>query len=133
MSMIEQSAAMPLLVEACPSFSEQWQEHLAENGSDLAYVAAGEFARHLLHLYRSNDSFSLSAVGAAIERLHIEGSPSVKEFATIGVLEGVQNVWSHSNIDPELFVPFLGPVSQRWWNGLNKFWSGKVPHVNADA
>lgn len=127
--MIQQDEAMPLLVEACPSFQEEWLRHVQEHGDELLYMAAGAFANHLLSLYQANDLSSFAAVAAAIERLHTQGSPWVKEFATIGVLEGIQNVWSHSSVDPEAFADFLLPESRRWWEGLNRFWSGKAPSV----
>lgn len=131
--MIEQYEAMPLLVEACPSFSDAWLEHLQENGNELLYVAAGSFAHHLLSLCQENKLSSFPAIAAAIERLHTEGSPWVKEFATVGILEGIQNVWSHSPIDPDRFSFFLLPESQRWWKSLNNFWSGKASHAARDA
>jgi hypothetical protein len=129
--MIEQQAAMEILVEACPSFEAAWREHLQEHGNDLLYVAVGTFANHLLALHQANDESSFQAVGAAIERLHVEGSAWVKEFATIGVLEAIQNAWLNSQADPEVFYRFLGPESQRWWKSLNDFWSGKSPYVGA--
>lgn len=131
--MIQQDEAMPLLVEACPSFQKKWLEHVQEHGNELPYAAAGAFAEHLLALYQANDLSSFAAVAAAIERLHIHGSPWVKEFATIGVLEGIQNVWSHSPTDPESFARFLLPESRRWWEGLNRFWSGKATSVEPDT
>jgi hypothetical protein len=131
--MIEQHEAMPLLVEACPSFTEEWLEHMQEHENDLLYVAAGSFAHHLLALYQEINVSSFPAVAAAIERLHIEGSPWVKEFATTGVLESIQNVWSHSPINPERFALFLLPEGRRWWDGLNNFWSGTAPQVTRDA
>ncbi|MBK1614719.1 hypothetical protein CKO44_14690 [Rubrivivax gelatinosus] len=131
--MIQQTEVMSLLLKACPGFSEAWAEHLREHGNDLLYVAAGSFARHLLSLHESGQLSLLPAAGEAIEQLHVNGSPWVKEFATIGLLEGIQNVWSHCNADPEFFRQFLGPESQRWWVGLNKFWSGQAPRVQADG
>ncbi|WP_341675499.1 hypothetical protein [Niveibacterium sp. SC-1] len=131
--MIEQHEAMQLLVEACPSFSEEWLAHLQEHGNELLYVAAGAFAEHLLSLHQAGNLSSFPAVASAIERLHTEGSPWVKEFATIGVLEGIQNVWSCSPTDLERFTLFLLPESQAWWKGLNSFWSGKAPYVAQDA
>lgn len=127
--MIEQFEAIPLLVTACPSFIDGWDEHIKTHGHDLAYVAASAFARHLFALYQAGKITEFPAVAVAIERLHIEGSPQVKEFATIGILEGVQNVWSNNNADPEQFQRFLGPESQRWWLSLNDFWSGKKTYV----
>ena len=91
--MIDQLDAMPLLVEACPSFADGWADHLSHHGSDLPYTAAGDFASHLFALHQAGDTSSFPAVAAAIERLHTEGSLWVKEFATIGVLEDVQNVF----------------------------------------
>lgn len=122
---------MPLLLEACPSFEEAWQEHVHDNGSGLLYVAAGTFARHLLSLYRSGELSSLAAVGTAIERLYSEGSPWVEELATVGLLEGIQNVWFNSGANPEDFTPFLGRHSRTWWNGLDRFWSGDARNVRA--
>jgi hypothetical protein len=131
--MIEQHEAMAVLLEACPSFEEAWHEHVRDYGNDLLYVAAGDFAAHLLSLFQAKDASSFPAVGAAIERLHVEGSPWVREFVTIGVLEGIQNVWSNATTDPEHFRYFLGQESRKWWEGLNNFWSGKVPIVRAEG
>lgn len=131
--MIQQAQVMPLLLGACPTFSAAWGEHVQEHGDDLLYVAAGSFANHLLSLFQSGQSSALAAVGAVVEELHVSGSPWVREFATIGLLEGIQNVWSNNNTDPESFRQFLGPESQRWWAGLNNFWSGQSPRVQADG
>jgi hypothetical protein len=131
--MIEQSEVGPLLVEACPAFAEEWRSHVAEHGNDLLYVAAGDFARHLLLVHQRGEVAPLVAAARVIEQLHREGSPWVKEFATIGILEGVQNVWSNNQVDPERFAEHLLPESQRWWRGLNKFWSGQASVVRADG
>ena len=131
--MIEKKDAMQILVDACPSFRESWSAHVGEHRNDLLYVAAGEFASHLLLLQEGQVISELRAVGKAIERLHVEGDSWVKEFATIGVLEGIQNAWSHSAADLQSFVSYLGPESLRWWNGVNEFWQGKVPYVRAEG
>lgn len=131
--MIEQHEALPLLAEACPSFNEYWQEHLQEYGNALLYVAAGALSDHLLHLFRKDDLSSFPAVAAALESFHVEGSAWVKEFATVGVLEAIQNVWLNSLIDPSVFAAFLLPESRRSWDLLNLFWSGDAPPVFPDA
>lgn len=131
--MIDQAESMPLLLSACPSFARSWGEHQEEYGNAVPYVAAGSFAQHLLELHVANERSSFTKVAAAIERLHLEGTPWVKEFATIGVLEAVQNVWGNSGVDPEEFGRYLGPESRRWWDGLNKFWRGEAPYVRAEG
>jgi hypothetical protein len=64
-----------------------------------------------------------------IERLHVEGDSYVREAATIGLLESIQNQWGNNGVDPENFFPFLLPESARWWKSLNKFWTGESKYV----
>ncbi len=133
-SMIEQNQVMPLLLQACPSFEEDWLAHLAEYGDEpLLYVIAGDLARHLLMLHRAGRDQELIPVVGAIEHMHVEGSIWVKEFATIGILEGVQNVWAHDRASLNEFEQMLGPESRRWWLGLNDFWDGKTAQVLPSA
>ena len=131
--MIEPRDAMANLLKACPSFEVAWDSHVREYGSELPYVAAGAFAKHLLVLFRGNDVSSFPAVGAAIERLLAEGSPWVREFAAAGVLEGIQNVWSNNGIDPEHFRNYLGQEAKRSWGALNNAWSGKTPNGRTEG
>ena len=121
--MIDKQQATHLIVEACPSLQPLWVQHLEEHGDDLMYIAAGDFACHLHALFLDGRDDCFPDVGRAIELLHTDGSAWVREFATIGILESIQNVWANSGADPALFVPYLGPESRRWWDGLNGFWS----------
>ena len=127
--MISKAEVFPILLEACPSFRPSYDESVTEDGADLLYLHAGAFARHLLSLHRGGTREELRAAGVAIERVHAEGGHDVRELATIGVLEGIQNVWGNSGADAEEFVPFLGPLSVRAWTDLNRFWSGEIPYV----
>ena len=114
---------MPLLMEACPSHRPTAEDH------DLLYAALGDFAHHLLQLQQQSRTQEFPEVARVIERLHIEGDHYVREAATIGLLEGIQNVWANEATDPELFVRHLLPVSAKWWQSLNDFWSGKSKFV----
>lgn len=127
--MIEQDQIASILLKACPSFQEAWRVHVEGNGENLIYPVLGSFAAHLLQLYREGKRESFVAIGEAIERLHLDGSPFTTEAATMGILEGIQNVWANSGVDPELFHPYLGPESARYWQSLKDFWAGKVPYV----
>jgi hypothetical protein len=127
--MIEPQQATQSLLDACPSFAERWDEHQQDHGEALLYVAAGSFAAHLLRLYRDSQTETFPAVAAAVEGLHVEGSPWVKEFATVGILEAIQNVWANSGADPAIFRAYLGEESRKWWSSLNDFWAGRTPLV----
>lgn len=114
--MIVKSQIIPMLVEACPSFHSE---------EELPYVALGDFARHLLSLHQSHQTDAFPSVARVIEQLHIEGDQYVREAATIGLLEGIQNVWGNNEVDPELFTRYLLPESRKWWDELNAFWCGE--------
>lgn len=118
--MITESQVMPLLKEASPSFRSE---------EELLYLVLGDFARHLLELHRIGRASVFPEVARVIERLHVEGEPAVKEAATIGLLEGVQNVWANQGVDPELFAAHLQAVSRAWWEELNAFWRGERRYV----
>jgi hypothetical protein len=114
---------MMLLIEACPSY------HLPPDDQELLYVTLGDFARHLLQLFQQGRTQDFPEVACVIERPHVEGDGYVREAATIGLLEGIQNVWANEGTDPELYFPYLHPVSAKWWQSLNDFWSGKSKFV----
>ena len=127
--MITKDRVMPLLLQACPSFQSAWQRHVGTEGEDSLYVSLGNFAEHLLELYQKNHTEEFPAVADAIERIHVEGDQCVREAATVGLLEGIQNVWPNKGVDPELFYPFLRPQSAKLWQSLNDFWQGKIRFV----
>ncbi|MFN2455590.1 MAG: hypothetical protein ABR577_15375 [Pyrinomonadaceae bacterium] len=132
--MITKEQVMPLFLEACPSFTEKWKEHRAfYEGEDLLYVDLGEFAHHLVELHKENRTDEFPAVFEVIERLHLEGDAYVKEAATIGMLEGIQNVAGNSGVNPEEFYRYLKPESAIWWRQLNDFWEGKIPYVGSSS
>ena len=114
---------MPLLMEASPSY------RLPIEDRELLYLMLGDFARHLLQLQQQQQTDVFPSVARVIERLHFEGDQYVREAATIGLLEAIQNVWENQNTDPNIFAQHLLPESARWWQSLNDFWSGKSKFV----
>ena len=126
---IDQNQVMPLLLNACPSFTEAWEAYTHEEDATLIYNCFGLFAQHLLRLYHRGEVCEFSAVADAIERLCVDGTPCVKEAATIGLLEDIQNYWSNNNIDPGQFAKYLKPESTKQWKSLNDFWEENIPYV----
>ncbi len=118
-----------MLVESCPSFADEWREHQHEYSDEenyLRYIALGKFARHLIDLDKHNQTTEFENVFEIIENLHLDGEHYVKEAATIGLLEALQN---NLRDDAEKFVKYLKPDSLKWWNELNKFWNGEIKFV----
>jgi hypothetical protein len=126
--MIAKADMMGVLVEACPSFAPHWeafQDEWREEADPPLYLSLSDFARHLIGMSERGEATGLSAAFAAVELLHREGDPYVREAATVGLLEALQNRNLHTNgTSPDLIRPYLGPVSARGWDELNRFWEG---------
>ena len=90
---------------------------------------AGDFASHLVELVKAQRTEELPEVFRVIEQLHVEGDHYVRELATVGYLEDIQNFAGHRGLDPAWFEPYLLSESRRWWRGLNAFWQGEIPLV----
>lgn len=122
---------LPLLLEACPSYSGRWTAYSAEPEfeDELTYLHLADFAHHMVELLQSGTTGEFPAVFGVIERLHLEGDSYVREAATVDALEALQNVASNRASDPADFEPFLGPESRNWWGRLNDFWEGKRPSL----
>ena len=117
---------MGLVLDACPSFGPVWQAFLNswnEEVDDLPlYLALSDLARHLIGLEERSEIAVLLATFRVVERWHSEGDEYVREAATVGLLEDLQNLHLHTVTEPEQFRKYLGPVSERWWDKLYRFW-----------
>jgi len=124
---------MALLLAACPSFERRWNEYLSSDTYEagLLYIDLGELVHHLVDLMQRGQTSELAALFAVVERLHVEGEPFVREAATIGFLETLQNFAGNNGVDCERFEPYLLRESAKWWGELNRFWAGESPYVGA--
>jgi hypothetical protein len=125
---------MGLLLEACPSYRARWEAYrqAPEFDADLLYVHLGDLADHVIDLLARDEKEELVALSQVVERLHVEGDHYVKETATIGLLEGLQNVAGNRNVSTAGLEAALGGETRRWWRSLDAFWSGEIPHVGAN-
>ncbi len=125
--MITKETMFEPMLEACPSFKPAWDAFCgkaADEDPTPYYWALGDLALHLVTQLKAGDTDGFDAVFDVVERWHVEGEHYVIEAATIGLLEGLQNVGSNHDIEPEDFVPWLRPESRKWWDKLNRFWDG---------
>jgi hypothetical protein len=124
--MIDKDEMMAVMLDACPSFAPAWRAFLddwREEAHDLPlYVALGDLACHLIGLLGRGEAAELPAVFRAVERWHLEGDEYVREAATVGLLEGLQNLNLHTSTCPEQFRALLGPESARCWDDLAASW-----------
>jgi hypothetical protein len=133
--MINKNDMFEPMLAACPTFVPAWRVFLNEweDGKERLpyYLALGDLARHLVEQLEAGTTQQFEAVFDVVERWHCEGDHYVKEAATIGLLEGIQNISGHCGIDPRRFEYWLKPGSKRWWDKLNRFWNGEdIPLEN---
>lgn len=127
--MIHRTQMMQLLVTACPSFAARFaagaaNDYQDENGETLEYLALSDFSSHILSLIAAQQFDELPATFAVVERLHVEGDKYVREAATVGLLEALQNDGEHRKVEKSRITKWFGPETQKWWDRLNNFWAG---------
>lgn len=132
---IKENMMAPMLV-ACPSFAPLWREFCedwADEETDPPYyVALGALARHLVDRIQADEKDRFDAIFAVVEDWHVKGDDDVKEAATVGFLESLQNIADNTGVDPRLYVPWLGPETQKWWDKLGRFWDGDAGALSED-
>jgi hypothetical protein len=126
--MVTRDEVMSMLLAACPSFGEAWRKYVGDPAYEagLLYIDLGEFAHHLVRLQKAGESSEIESVFRVVEVLHTDRGASVREAATIGLLEGIQDIAGSNNLDPESFYPYLQPESATRWGKVNTFWNGDV-------
>lgn len=89
---------------------------------NLAYILAGAFVSYMESLI-GFDEDELDKALKYIEKLHKSKNQRIKELATIGFVESIQNSWSKDN---KMFIyPKLGLQTKKSWKTLNRFWEDK--------
>ncbi len=117
---------MPIL-EACPSFRATWEEFVAEWKDDPdglpQYLALSDLARHVIGMLDRNETDGVKAIFSVVETWHLDGDPYVKEAATVGFLEDIQNTGLHKgSTTPNDILEFLLPETKYWWSKVEDFW-----------
>lgn len=127
--MIDRADMMRAIIAACPDFATTYDAFVAEWKDEPPaphYLALADFSRQIISLLESGDRQQLNAAFETIERLHTDGDEYVREAATIGILENLQNTNLHSNTKPDQFLEFLRPVSLRYWRKVEDFWENRT-------
>ncbi len=128
--MIVREEMFKLILEASDGFHPIWNEFLEEWKDDdelPLYLALGDLARYISKLVFESSEEELKGILAVIERWYLEGDSYVKEAATVGVLESLQNINLVGEGVPEKVELYLLPESKQWWIKVYAFWEkGKI-------
>ncbi|MGE6783663.1 DUF7674 family protein [Ensifer adhaerens] len=126
---IDRSNMFEPLLQADRSFAETWaafeEEWRDDDELPPLYLALAELARHLIRKLEAGDTPDFRAVFDVVERWHIQGDAYVREAATVGLLEDLQNGNHHRVTSPDDFLPWLAPETLGWWLQIRKFWAGE--------
>lgn len=120
------------LLQAYPLFYQRWQALHDEGRGDEEfpiYFALSELARHLIGDLESGNTQHFDAVFDVVELWHVQGNADVKEAATVGLLEDLQNCDLHQRTKPEDFLEWLRPETRVWWGKVEAFWAKGTPII----
>jgi len=103
-----------------------------EDEYELPYVVAGWFTNFILKAFKNGDRETYLSGLDFIERLHLSDTHRVRELATVGFLESIQNTWSRELLDADIPFNDLGEESKKWWIKLNRLWNGDINALRYD-
>ena len=111
-------------------------------GAAIATLShARPLAEHLLDRLARGDTDGFPEVFDVIESWHTEGDGYVSEAASVGFLESLQNQLGGNDktyrrrdgVTRGDVEPWLGEVSKRWWERLDRFWDGDAAALRPDS
>lgn len=128
--MILREDMFKLILEVSDGFKPVWNEFVSEWKDDAElpqYLALAKLARYISRLVAESRTQELSDIFEVIERWHLEGDDYVREAATVGILEDLQNTNIVGTGVPDKVQKLLLPKSKQQWTKICDFWStGRV-------
>lgn len=132
--MIDRRAMFVPVLAAHPGFTAQHDAFLAayEGGTEdpPAYLLLADLARECSRLLGEGRQAETIKILGVVEDWLLRGDAYVREAATIGFLEGLQNETLHGGTTPDDFFRLLGPESRFWWVKVARFWSDGEPIID---
>ncbi len=88
------------------------------------YIDLAWFNGYLIDQAKQQQTSYFPAVFAMIEKLLVEGPEQVQNWVGVGVLEGLMNQTSHTDLGYATFEVWMGPETRKEWEGLIEYWDG---------
>lgn len=127
--MISQQEMFDLVLEVDPTFQPVWDAFLDKWRDQIElplYLALRDLAQHLIGKLESGQTSELQRIFKVVERWLADGDELVREAATIGLLEDLQNPNLHKTTSPDQLKQWLGPLGAMQWTEVERFWSGQI-------
>lgn len=118
---------VPALLSACPKAKARWDEHLEQwrgeprgHFNDMAV-----FAHHIVESYfEHDDRREMRPFFDLLNHMLLYGDAQVRELATIGLIEDIQNIASGRPGRWQVFEPWLHPATRQAWQQIEEMWRG---------
>ena len=130
---LDEGEMLRLLLEACPQLSYAVLQLLHEHGNDanaridLVFPALTDL---MLDMLISGDDEALRRVFDVIERLNRDGNAAVQRYATLHLLDSLQQVYTPSGgALGDAFHSYLGNISAQRWERLTELRAGRITEV----
>ena len=130
---IDEGEMLRLLMEACPQLQFAMLQLLHEHGNDpdaridLIFPALTDL---MLDALLSGDDDTLRRVFDVIERLNRDGNAAVQRYATLHLLDSLQQVYTPSGgALGEAFHSYLGFISAQRWERLAELRAGRISEL----
>jgi hypothetical protein len=125
--MINRHALFTELLAAYPGFKTQHDAFMIDWADEAEgppnNLLLADLARECSMLLAKGRQADVREIFGVFEDWLLNGDNYVREAATVGFLEDIQNTNLHSGTAPDDFLPFCGPEALFWWEKVARFWS----------
>jgi hypothetical protein len=118
------------IIQVNPIFTESIDASILEySGQTLPYIWGGDQVRNAANSFSTESTQSIDSLIELIETLLHSPSQKVREFASIGLIEYMQN---DSIVPIHVQKYILGKMSASSrcaWDDVTKFWNKEIPFI----
>ena len=107
-----------------------WRHDADPVSGGLPYLEMAAVALFLAGKLRTGDSTNLDAFFDSVERCLHEGDDEAVTLVMVGLLEDLQNS-NITELDNEVWVPYLEPTTRRAWQAVEDFWNRDVDAISS--
>ncbi len=107
-----------------PDFAENlmnYSVNIPENDRTFSLLL-DKFSEYIVEQYKAGNTNKFSEIFDLIEQCLSRGTETVHHGITTNVLENIQNFAGNQDINPNVFLQYLGKNSEMWWNEIDRFW-----------
>lgn len=118
--------AVARLIRVCPGFKDRWEAHVVQWERQPAgyYNDLGALAHWVVDRMAVSDLACLPELFREFEAILDGANEDTRDLLVVGFLEDLQNIAANREIEPDLVLPFLGPLSRAGWFELIASWHG---------